>query len=186
MLATMVADANRVDSSTADRWIRDLDNYALTDAFAGLVGKSPVARAKAEKWIKSKDEWIGAAGWTVIAGLAMSDPDLPDPYFAGLVPRIEKGIHIAPNRTRYSMNMALISIGIRNAKLRKLALAAARRIGKVEVDHGQTECKTPDAAAYIATTVDTFVSSLRAGTPARHATDCTNRGAKRSSARGSR
>jgi len=28
-------------------------------------------------------------------------------------------------------------------------LAAAKRIGKVEVDHGETSCKTPDASTYI-------------------------------------
>jgi len=33
--------------------------------------------------------------------------------------------------------------------LKKEAIAAAGRIGKVEVDHGKTSCKTPDAAAYI-------------------------------------
>jgi hypothetical protein len=48
------------------------------------------------------------------------------------------------------MNNALISIGIRNPKLRKQAIAAAKRIGKVDVDHGETSCKTPDAAPYIA------------------------------------
>src|SRR5690606_35126803 len=42
-----------------------------------------------------------------------------------------------------------ISIGGRNAALRKAALAAAKRIGPVEVDHGDTACKTPDAAAYL-------------------------------------
>jgi hypothetical protein len=29
-------------------------------------------------------------------------------------------------------------------------VTAAQRIGAVEVDHGETGCKTPDAAAYIA------------------------------------
>ena len=47
------------------------------------------------------------------------------------------------------MNGALISIGMRNPGLEKKAVAAARRIGKVEVDHGETSCKTPDAVAYI-------------------------------------
>ena len=28
-------------------------------------------------------------------------------------------------------------------------IAAAQRIGKVEVDHGDTDCKTPDAVSYI-------------------------------------
>lgn len=51
------------------------------------------------------------------------------------------------------MNNALINIGVRNPKLEKKAIAAARRIGKIEVDHGQTSYKTPDAAAYIKKTV---------------------------------
>ena len=47
------------------------------------------------------------------------------------------------------MNMAVIVIGGRNAALRKSALAAAKRIGQVQVDHGDTACKTPEAAACI-------------------------------------
>jgi hypothetical protein len=47
------------------------------------------------------------------------------------------------------MNSALISIGIRNDRMEKLAIAAAKRIGPVEVDHGETDCKTPDAEDYI-------------------------------------
>ena len=37
----------------------------------------------------------------------------------------------------------------RSAAMEKKAIAAAKRIGRVEVDHGETGCKTPDAAAYI-------------------------------------
>jgi hypothetical protein len=33
--------------------------------------------------------------------------------------------------------------------LEKMGTAAASRIGKVEVDHGETGCKTPDAIPYI-------------------------------------
>jgi hypothetical protein len=47
------------------------------------------------------------------------------------------------------MNSALIGIGINKPALRKKAIEAARRIGKVEVDHGETNCKTPDAVPYI-------------------------------------
>ena len=38
---------------------------------------------------------------------------------------------------------------VRSPQLQKLALAAAKKIGKVEVDHGDTNCKTPDAVLYI-------------------------------------
>ena len=36
-----------------------------------------------------------------------------------------------------------------NPALAEAATATARRIGPVEVDHGETDCKTPDAGAYI-------------------------------------
>ncbi len=62
---------------------------------------------------------------------------------------IEREVHGRPNRVRYSMNSALIAIGMRNATLERRAIAAARRIGKVEVDHGETGCKTPDPIPYI-------------------------------------
>ena len=47
------------------------------------------------------------------------------------------------------MNSALIAIGIRNEDLERQAIEIAREIGKVQVDHGATSCKTPDAEAYI-------------------------------------
>ena len=60
-----------------------------------------------------------------------------------------RAIHAAPNAEREGMNLAVIAIGCRSPGLRKAAIAAAKRIGKVEVDHGDTACKTPDAAEYI-------------------------------------
>lgn len=47
------------------------------------------------------------------------------------------------------MNNALIAIGIYKPELREKAITAAQRIGKVDVDHGKTSCKIPDAAEYI-------------------------------------
>jgi len=36
-----------------------------------------------------------------------------------------------------------------NENLRNIALVSAEKIGKVEVDHGETSCKTPLAKKYI-------------------------------------
>ena len=71
----------------------------------------------------------------------------------GWIEKIETGIHRAPNRVRHCMNNALIALGLFSPAQQKRALQAARRIGRVEVDHGQTGCKTPDAADYIRRTV---------------------------------
>jgi hypothetical protein len=74
---------------------------------------------------------------------------LPDSYFEDRLKEIEEGIHTGKNQTRHAMNGTLIAIGIRNPKLEKKAMAVAKRIGVVEVDHGPTSCKTPEAISYI-------------------------------------
>jgi len=150
ILATMVADPSAVTKQQLERWARELDNYVITDALSAFVSQSPHACDRMEKWAKSKGEWIGSAGWNLLAHIAMADEGLPDKYFEAHLSIIEKGIHSQQNRVRYSMNSALIAIGIRNAKLKERALKAASKIGEVVVDHGETGCKTPNAAEYIA------------------------------------
>ena len=46
------------------------------------------------------------------------------------------------------------SVAAASVRLEGKALAAAQRVGRVEVDHGQTSCKTPDAAGYIRKTLE--------------------------------
>jgi hypothetical protein len=101
------------------------------------------------KWSKSKSEWLGRAGWGLLAHLALKDEELPDEFFGSQLELIQREIHHRKNRVRDAMNSALIAIGIRNSKLKKGALAAAAKIGTVAVNHGQTGCKTPDASEYI-------------------------------------
>ena len=149
MLATMIADPQAMDADTLDKWVKDLDNYIIADSFASLVAKTPFASKKMLKWNKSKDEWVGRVGWHLLAQFAMHDPALPDDYFMPYLDEIEDGIHRRKNRVREAMNNALMAMGIRNERLRERAFAVAKTIGAVEVDHGDTNCKTPDATAYI-------------------------------------
>lgn len=149
-LATMIADPAKFTSKQIDAWAKDQDGYGSCDMLSGLIGKTAFAQDKAEVWIKSKDEWVGRTGWNLIGGLAMNpEHKLADAYFEQMLGKIEKEIHGAKNFTRHAMNMTLICIGARSANLRKKAEAAAGRIGKVVVDHGETDCKTPDAIPYI-------------------------------------
>lgn len=150
VLATMVADPEEVDAKTLNAWAKELDSYVVTDAFSKLAAQSAAGRKRASTWARSKDEWISSAGWIVIA---QSAEELTETDAKAYLKAIEAGIHKAKNRTRYSMNTALIAIGSRGGALQKTAVAAAKRIGSVEVDHGETGCKTPDAASYIEKTV---------------------------------
>jgi 3-methyladenine DNA glycosylase AlkD len=149
VLAMMIADPQQATDKELDSWVRDLDNSVIACAFSQFFSATPLARKKMEKWTKSKEEWIGTAGWDLLAFSAAGDKEAPDDYFENYLGIIQKEIHKSKNRVRHSMNGALIAIGIRNLRLQKKAVAAAGEIGSVNVDHGETGCKTPDAAQYI-------------------------------------
>jgi len=149
ILAMMIADPALATAKELDALVKEVHFPALAGYFARFVAKSKYAHSKMEAWMKSKNDLTGETGWTILSQLTLAGNALDDGYLSNTLNTIEKSIHTAPNRTRHAMNMAIVAIGIRNSKLQNLALGAAARIGKVEVDHGKTGCKTPDAAAYI-------------------------------------
>ena len=103
-------------------------------------------------WMKSPDEFHREMGYGILGVRLRDDPDsVSDADAKRVLATIEKEIHRSPNWARYAMNGALISIGVFKPALRKKAIETAKRIGKVEVDHGETTCKTPEAVPYIET-----------------------------------
>ena len=152
VLATMVDDHSRISEGTLQERLADVDNYVLADALASLVGRSALRDELAEDWTTDpEDEWTGTVGWSLVAAQALDvEGSRSDEYFTDRLSYIERNIAVAANRVRHSMNGALIAIGCRSQELRQAAEEAAGRIGKVEVDHGQTSCKTPDAIPYLA------------------------------------
>ncbi len=162
VLATMIADPAQMKTSSLDAWVQVVGDQLMLDAVASLAIKSKHAERCMTKWMKSKNEWIAATGWHILAGGCCGRPgrtasaiaEKPEEFFESQLQHIETHIHCSPNRVRHSMNAALIAVGIRGGGLKKKALAAAKRIGKVEVDHGETACKTPDAADYIRKTIE--------------------------------
>jgi 3-methyladenine DNA glycosylase AlkD len=148
IVATKIADPTRLTPAALRAWLNACANYVITDAVAAVAADAPGSLASALEWIDDPGEWVSSAGWTTLSLLAMRGA-LEDTVGERLVTRIERGIHDAPNRTRHAMNGALIAIGGAMPGLRVQALAAARGIGRVAVDHGETGCKTPDASAMI-------------------------------------
>lgn len=152
VLATMVDDPSRTTGQALRKRLADVDNYVLADALASLVGRTALRDELAGDWTGDpEDEWTGTVGWSLVAAQALDvGSSLSDEYFTGRLSYIERNIAVAANRVRHSMNGALIAIGCRSQGMRQAAEETAGRIGKVEVDHGQTSCKTPDAISYLA------------------------------------
>jgi 3-methyladenine DNA glycosylase AlkD len=147
--ATMIAEPQTVTRADIENWLGECKNYVLTDAVAGVTAGMPDALNIARDWIARKDEWVTAAGWNTLGLLGVKGGVSVEDW-RPLLDRIEKTIHRQPNRTRHAMNGVLTGIGGDVDALKPRALAVAKAIGKVEVDHGETNCITPDAAGYIA------------------------------------
>jgi 3-methyladenine DNA glycosylase AlkD len=152
--ALMVADPAQADAALLESWAHDLNCYPLSDALAGFVSQTPDAVKIAENWIERDNEWVESAGWATLGNLAYHSETLPDSYFEAYLPRIERDIHTVKNRVRHEMNMLVIAIGGRNERLARIASAVAKRIGRVVVDHGKTDCKTPEMIPYIQKIID--------------------------------
>lgn len=167
ILALLIAHPGEVTAATLSAWAKTVNNQLAVDALARLAANSPHARDLHRKWIRAREEWVAATGWHVLAVLC-SQPDAggyTEDELIAFLDVISHDLSKSDNRVRYSMNNALIAIGVRGRTLLLKAEEAARRIGKVVVDHGDTSCNTPDAIPYMKK-----VLSHRAKLAARRAT----------------
>ena len=145
-LALKIVDPARMSPKDLDRWAGEQLSRLCSGYVAHLAAEGPHARSRWEAWRAARSEMKRCAGWTLVGAMAMRDEDTPDAWFAERLAEIEASIQASPNAEREAMLHALIAIGCRSAALRKAVTAAAERIGKVEIDHGDTACKTPEAA----------------------------------------
>ena len=153
-LAGMVADGSQMTEKELNAWAEGAANLQMISEYtvAWVAVDNPKAREIALQWIKSKKEHIASSGWCTYAGLVATMPDetLNLAEIEGLLRTIVKEIHKAQNRVRATMNGFVISVGTYVKPLLKQAKAAAKEIGEVSVDVGDTACTVPLATAYIA------------------------------------
>jgi 3-methyladenine DNA glycosylase AlkD len=150
VLALQVADPEKLTRADADRLVKDGPVRFIGCYLSGLLARSPIVEETMRACMSSPDESPREMGYGLLGVRLKDDPgSVSDADAEKVLATIEKEIHRSPNWARYAMNGALISIGVFKPALRKKAIEAAKRIGKVEVDHGETNCKTPDAVLYI-------------------------------------
>lgn len=148
-LAVKIVDPGRMSAAMLDAWAGEPSARMCGGYVAQIAAEGPHAQACVKRWLAAADEPRRCVGWTLVGALAMRDAGADEAWFAQRLGEIEASIHQSPNAQREAMNQALIAIGCRSADLRRSAVAAARRVGKVDVDHGDTACKTPDAQTSI-------------------------------------
>ena len=151
-LAGLVADGAQMSERELQSWAEAASSAMISEYTVPWVAvESPDARELALKWIDSRNESIACSGWNTYAGLVATRPDeeLDLAEVEELLDRVVAEIDRAPNNVRYTMNGFVIAVGAYVRPLLKQAKAAAKKIGTVSVDMGDTACKVPEALAYI-------------------------------------
>jgi 3-methyladenine DNA glycosylase AlkD len=152
-LAGLIADESKMTKADLRRWAKTASWPMISDySVPWVAGESPFGFELGKEWIDSADEKIAATGWATLSSLVSVKPDdeLPIKELEKLLGRVAKTIHKSPNGVRSTMNNFVIAVGSFVTALTDKAVATAKQIGKVTVDMGDTACKVPDAAEYIA------------------------------------
>jgi 3-methyladenine DNA glycosylase AlkD len=152
-LAGMVADGSKMTSKELNAWAEGAANLQMISEYTvpWVAVENANGRDLALQWMKSEHEHVAASGWCTYSGLLATKPDedLNLPEIRELLETVVKEIKDPRNRVRYTMNGFVISVGAYVKPLLRQAKAAARQIGSVSVDVGDTACNVPLATAYI-------------------------------------
>ena len=133
ILAAYIGDPTRLTRAQMARWSRDFDSWDICDQVCGnLFYKNRLAESLAIEWTRRTPEFARRAGYVLMASLAVHRKDLPDRVFEGYLPVIRAGATDPRNFVRKAVNWALRQIGKRNPRLRRRAIAEARRIARID------------------------------------------------------
>ncbi len=129
MLASMIDDPADVTPAQMERWVKDMDNWALVDtACFHYWDRSPHAFAKIEKWAKAKDEFVKRAAFALLASCALHKQGTDAQFLRGLE-LIEREAADTRNFVKKGVDWALRAIGSKTgAKPRAAAHSLAQRL----------------------------------------------------------
>jgi 3-methyladenine DNA glycosylase AlkD len=151
-LAGLMADSSKFTKKDFETWANQAGWYMISEyAVAWNISESPLCMEICKEWIDSDNDKLQEAAWAALGchlGVTPNE-DVDVSYMAGLLDRIEKEIHSAPNRVRYCMNGFVIALGGAFPELTETCKEVGDRIGKVEVSMGETACKVPVIRPYI-------------------------------------
>lgn len=151
-LAGLIADDARMTKEDLRRWAARAEGGALAGSTVPWVAAgSRHGHALALEWIDAAKGRVAATGWATLSCLVAlkDDADLDLAELEQLLNRVRAEIHPAPDETRYSMNMFVISVGAYVAPLTDLARSTAESIGTVTADLGNNQCSIPHAPDYL-------------------------------------
>ncbi len=150
--AGMIADPKVMTEADFDRWMNAAYFFMLSDYVVAVsLAETEFAQTVADRWIDSGEELRMSAGWACYEWLLGSRPDSEfDPEKIQMMLNIVADtIHNQRNRTRYSMNGFVITVGVSYLPRHDEAVKVAEKIGKVKVSTKKGPVSVPLATEAI-------------------------------------
>ncbi len=138
--AGVIADPKAMTEADFERWIDGAYFYMISDfVVAVTLSETDIAQEVADKWIASGEELKMSAGWSCYCWLLGRLPDskFSESKLAGLLDQVQRTIHDAPERAKYSMNNFIYTVAVSFVSLHDKAVEVARAVGPVEVGQGK-------------------------------------------------
>lgn len=135
--AGVIADPNAMTVADYDRWIDTAYFYMISDfVVAVTLAEAEIAQEVADKWIASGEELKMSAGWSCYCWLLgnRKDSEFSESKLANMLDMVRNTIHEAPERTKYSMNNFIYTVGVSYIPLHEKAIETAMLVGPVEIN----------------------------------------------------
>ena len=151
-LAGLIADETKMTKADLKKWAKTADWHMISEyTVPWVASETKHAESLADEWIKSKKEHIASSGWATWSCIVTmkDDADLDIKKLKSMIDHVTKNIHDQPNRVKYAMNGFVLAVGGGVSSLTDHAMKAAKKIGKVTVNMGETACKVPFVPDYL-------------------------------------
>jgi 3-methyladenine DNA glycosylase AlkD len=147
-LAILLIDPKTLSADEVDRMVRSVTFSRVADWLnAYIVKLHPDKETLRQGWMTAADPMAARAGWNLTAQRIVKSPeglDLP-----ALLDRIEAEMGSAAPEAQWTMNFALVEIGIHFPEHRERALAIGDRLGVYRDYPVSKGCTSPFAPIWI-------------------------------------
>ena len=133
ILASIVAEIEKVDGKLMDKWIKGFDSWDVCDqVMMNLFWRSPLAYRKAMEWCDLEPEFERRAGFALMAILGWKDKEAKNSDYDKFIPLILKYSDDNRNYVKKAINWAIRQIGKKNKALNKKFIKVAEDVAKLD------------------------------------------------------
>ncbi|MEI8281286.1 MAG: DNA alkylation repair protein [Armatimonadota bacterium] len=148
LLATLILKPKQLTTDELEAMVRPMTYSHVADWLNSNVVKShPAKEELRQKWMTSKKNGLGRAGWSLTTERIIKNPEGLD--LSALLDRIEDEMGGADPFVQWTMNYSLAQIGILYAEHRARAIAIGEKLGVLRDYPTSKGCTSPFAPIWI-------------------------------------